>query len=509
VRPLPGAGKIVITDLAAWRAGLSPARPAVHWRGRLLDYAELDARARRLAARLAAAGVRRGDRVGILALNHLAHLDLVLAAPKLGFIYAPFNHRLAPAEQRDVAALLEPALLLHDSAGQEKAAATGVPRLPLERYEPWLAEPAAEPPAPALGAEDIHMILLTGGSTGLPKGAQIPYRQVFHNAANTALAWGVGEEDCAIQATPAFHAALNVLATPLLFAGGRVVWTESFEPGEYLRLAGEHGASVLFMVPTMFQMLAEHAEFARADLSRVRFAIAGGAPCPPAIRRAFAARGIRFKLGYGMTECGVNCFALSLDEADRHPDSVGRPMPGLAAVIRRADGAPCAAGEVGELTLSGPLVCAGYFRKPAETAAALREGWLWTGDLARQDEDGRYYICGRRKEMYISGGENVYPAEVEAALSQCPGVAECAVLGIPHARWGEAGLAAVALRPGASGTAETLRAELKPLLAGYKLPAEFLFVAALPKTGAGKVDKPALRRQWEAQAREPRREASR
>ena len=487
----------MIVDLAAWRAALTPGRPALHWRGQWLSYRELDERASQLAARLHAEGVRAGDRVGILALNHVAHVDLLLAAPKLGFIYAPFNYRLSAPEQKAIAQLLEPAFLLHDRANQEKAEATGCRRLPLERYASWLAKPAPPAPAPALGDDAIHMILLTGGSTGLPKGAQIPYRQVFFNAAATAFAWGLSENDCVIQATPAFHAALNVFTTPLFYLGARVVWTENFEPGEYLDRAGEHGATALFMVPTMFQMLAAHPDFAKADLSRVRFAITGGAPCPPTVRDAFAARGIRFKLGYGMTECGVNCFAIGLDEAERHPDSVGRPMPTLAAVIRAPDGAEVEPGEIGELTLSGPLVCAGYFRKPAETAAALRDGWLWTGDLARRDEHGLFYICGRRKEMYISGGENVYPAEVEAALAQCRGVAECAVIGIPDARWGETGLAAVVTREGSKVSGENLRAELKGRLAGYKVPGEFLFLKSLPKTGAGKVDKPGLRALYE------------
>lgn len=487
----------MITDLAGWRATLTPERPAVHWRGRWYTYAELDARARQLAARLSAEGVRRGDRVAILALNHLAHLDLVLAAPKLGFVYAPLNHRLAAAEQQAIVDQLEPALLLHDRANLEKAEACRVRRLPLERYADWLAKPAAPVPAPALEGEDLHMILLTGGSTGLPKGAQIPYRQVFFNALNTASAWGLAEDDCAIQATPAFHAALNVLSTPLLFLGGRVVWMETFDPADYLDQAAALGATVLFLVPTMFQMLADHADFAHADLSRVRFAVTGGAPCPPALRERFAARRLRFKQGYGLTECGVNCFAISLDEAARHPDAVGRPMPMLSAVIRDERGLPVAPGEIGELTLAGPTVCAGYFRQPGDSAAMLRDGWLYTGDLARQDEHGLYYICGRRKEMYISGGENVYPAEVEAALSLCRDVAECAVIGIPHPRWGETGLAAVVPRVGAKLTADNLRAELKSRLAGYKLPSEFLFLAELPRTGAGKVAKPALRALFE------------
>lgn len=488
----------MIADLIAHRAALSPDRPAVHWRGRWYSYAEMDARATRLAGRLAAEGVKRGDRVAILALNHLAHLDLVLAAPKLGFLYAPFNYRLSAEEQKQIGALVEPALLLHDRAHALKAEAIDARRLPLERYAEWLEKPVAAFAPANPGPEDIHMLLLTGGSTGLPKAAQLPYRQIHANAVGTAQAWGLTDADCAIQATPAFHAALNVFATPLLQLGGRLVWSESFDAGDYLAQASAHGATVLFLVPTMFQMVAEHADFAQADLSRVRFAIAGGAPCPPSLQERFLARGIRFKLGFGMTECGVNCFTIPLDEAQQHPQSVGRPMPDLQAVIRAPDGTPVAPGEVGELTLSGPQVCAGYWRRPAETAEAIRDGWLWSGDLARVDEAGRFFICGRRKEMYISGGENVYPAEVEAALARCRGVAECAVLGIPHPRWGETGLAVVAPRAGAHLDADTLRRELKESLAGYKLPGEFLFIEALPKTGAGKIDKPALRRRWDA-----------
>ena len=484
-------------DIAGIRAAATPARPALHWRGKWYTYADLDERARLLAARLHADGVRQGDRVSILALNHLAHVDLVLAAPKLGFVYAPLNHRLAASEQQAIAALLEPALVLHDRANLEKAEATGFKRLPLERYADWLAKPSQLPPAPQLGDDDLHMILLTGGSTGLPKGAQIPYRQTLGNARNTVQAWGLTPDDCAIQATSAFHAAINVLSTPLWYVGGRVIWADTFDPSEYLDLTSQLGATVMFMVPTMFQMLTEHAAFAAADLSKVRFAIAGGAPCPPTVRAAFAARGIRFKVGYGMTECGVNCFTIDLDEAERHPDSVGFPMPGLEAVIRKPDGTPVARGDTGELTLAGAVVCAGYFRKPAETREALRDGWLWTGDLAHQDAHGRFYICGRRKEMYISGGENVYPAEVEAALAQCRGVAECAVVGIPHPLWGETGLAAVVLRPGSRASADNLRLELKQRLAGYKVPGEFMFLDALPKTGAGKIAKPEIRALYE------------
>ncbi|SFF62101.1 fatty-acyl-CoA synthase [Fontimonas thermophila] len=485
-------------DIAAARARLTPQRPALQFRGRWYCYAELDHRAQKLAVRLHAAGVRRGDRVAIMATNHIAHVDLLLAAPRLGYIATPFNTRLSADEQTRLARYVEPVLMLHDHACASLAAATGVPLRALDDYEDWLAtaEDRALPDA-GIGGEDPAMLLFTGGSTGLPKGALIPHRQLFYNAVNTCFSWGVGEHDCAIQATPAFHAAFNVLTTPLLHAGGRVILQEGFEAGEYLRLVERERVTLMFLVPTMFQMLAEHADFATTDFSSVRWTISGGAPCPEPVQQAFRARGVRFKQGYGMTEAGVNCFAIDVEEAQRRPDSVGKPVLHAQAVIRAADGQPVARGEIGELTLAGPHLMLGYFRRPEETAQTLRDGWLWTGDLAREDADGFFYIVGRRKDMYISGGENVYPAEVEAALAQCAGVAECAVVGVPDSRWGEVGLAAVRLAPGVQMDAQTLRAALKQRLAGYKVPKHVLFLESLPKSGAGKILKSEIRRLFE------------
>lgn len=484
-------------DIAAARAQLTPSRAALYWRGRWLDYAQLDLRARRLAARLGQIGIGKGERVSILALNHIAHIDLILAAPKLGFIYTPFNYRLAAPEQRQLAQYVEPSLLLHDAQHAELARATSAPLLPLESYEDWLAasgDPVVR--APALFPEDPAMMLFTGGSTGLPKGALLPYRQIRANALNTAASWQLTAEDCVIQATPAFHAAINVLATPLLQLGGRIVLQESFDAGEYLQLLNTGEATLMFMVPGMYQILAEHPDFARADFFRVRFAIAGGAPCPEPVRMRYAARGIHFRLGYGLTEAGVNCFAIADAEAAAHPDSVGRPLQNTQAVVRRADGTPAGVEEVGELTLAGPHLSLGYYRRPEETAASFRDGWLWTGDLARRDEHGLYYICGRRKEMYISGGENVYPVEVESALYAHPAVAECAVLGVPDARWGETGLAAIVLKAGEKLNAAELQAWLRSRLAGYKRPRHLVFLEALPKSGAGKILKPEIRRSF-------------
>ena len=473
-------------DVAGFRSAVTPERPAVHWDGRWFSYGAMDQRATRLAGRLHALGIERFDRVSVLAHNHLAHLDLWLATAKAAVVYAPLNPRLSPVELRAVSGMLRPRLLLHDAAHAEVAATLGAPTVALEDYDAWLGDP--EPaPEPAVGPEDPQMILLTGGTSGLPKGAVLPYRQQAANAAATTLSWGLRDDDLAVQATPCFHAAMNALTTPLYHLGARVALTPKFEPGAYLRLVEELGATLLFMVPTMFHMLAEHEDFARTDFGSVRWAISGGAPCPLPLRDAFAGRGIRFKQGYGLTEAGVNCFAIDLDTAARKPWAVGRPILHTRAVIRRPDGTPSDPGEVGELTLSGPHLFVGYFEHPQGTAEALRDGWLWTGDLARLDEEGDLALVGRRKDMFISGGENVFPAEIAAALDDHPDVSACAVTSVPDARWGEVGLAAVVLREGAGLDADGVRAFLKERLASYKVPKHVRFLAALPVSGAGKV----------------------
>ncbi len=484
-------------DIASRRADLTPDRPAVFFRTRWYNYAELNQRAAKLAARLHALGVRKGDRVGIMAFNHLAHFDLTLAAVKLGFIHTPFNFRLSAAEQKGLGEYIAPKLMFCDAKNEALARTCGAPLQSLDAYEAWLdATPETKLPPVEMSPEDPAMILFTGGSTGLPKGALISYRQLFFNAVNTCFSWGVSENDCAVQATPAFHAAFNVMATPLFHAGGRIVMLENFEAGDYLRLVAAHKVSVLFMVPTMFQMLAEHPDFERADLSSVRWAISGGAPCPEPVQARYKSRGILFKQGFGMTEAGVNCFAIEVAEAQKRPGTVGKPMLHAQAVIRDESGAPVPRGSVGELTLAGPHLMLGYYQRPEETAKTIRDGWLWTGDLARQDEDGFFYIVGRSKEMYISGGENVYPIEIETVLYQQPEIAEAAVVGVAHERWGETGLAAVSLKPGRKLNAEELRMRLKKLLAGYKVPGHYLFLDTLPKSGAGKILKPEIKKQF-------------
>jgi fatty-acyl-CoA synthase len=513
-------------DHIAFRARLEPDRPAMFWRGEWISYAELDQGVETFAARMLQQGVKPGDRVSILSPNHPVHLHALYAAMRYGWIHAPLNYRLPPLELAPLIGYLGANVLVYAPGFEEHArlaAQLGVAVEPVtigssgehppshawDEHPPshaWDEHPSSHTVFPHANKtvynadsrdDQIVMLLFTGGTTGVAKAAMVSKRMFETNIADTLTAWGLTPDDCSVIATPMFHAGVNALCTPLLAVGGRVALLEAFNPTAYLQAARDANATIHFAVPTMFQMLVQDDGFADFDWSGAKYAITGGSPCPEPVREAFKARGVRFKLGYGMTEVGVNCFAITLEDAGRNPASVGFPMLHLQAVIRGADDQEVAPGEVGELTLSGPQVCAGYWNKPLETTESFRtlaDGhmWLFTGDLAKRDDHGRHVIVGRRKEMFISGGENVYPAEIERVLYDHAGILECAVMGVPDARWGEVGLACVvsskALEP------DALRAFLKSRLAGYKVPKHITILESLPKSAAGKVLKNDLAR---------------
>ena len=488
-------------DLAAWGAELTPDRPAIWFNGRWYSYRDLNERATRLANWLAASGIGYGARVGLLAGNHLAHFDLMFAAPKLGFVFVPFDIYHLPSDIRAQAQRVGCDLLVYDTRFADVAAkAFACPRATLEQYRAWLGHSSrVYPEPPVLSPESIQMILFTDGEDGVSHPALIPYRQVLSNAQSTAMVWELGPEDCAIQATPCFQASVHVLSVPLLAVGGRVVLMNAFDAGEFLRLAQRLEATAMFLQPDMYRRLIDDAEFAGADLQRVRWAICLGVSCPESVARALRERGVPFKRGYGTTEVGVNCFEIGVDEAADHPESVGRPMPHLDVEIRRADGSPCGVDEVGELTFAGRGVCSGYLDPGQAWPAVYRDGWYWSGDMAQRDADGRHFLRGRRDEGYVSDGKQVYPAQVEHVMEQCFGVAECMVISIPGARANATGLAAVVVRPGMITGAELLRRELRGKLPAHAVPSVILFVDELPRTPQGAPDRIALRRMLEAQ----------
>lgn len=474
-------------------------------------YRQMNARANRLARWLKdEGGVGRGDRVALLALNGVSTLDLFFACGKLGAVFVPFNWRLHAREIGDLCALTEPRVFLFDVdfasvVAELRGAAPSVGRWvqiggevrgDVVGYEAALAAAAPTPlPDPRVEAEDILALLFTGGTTGLPKAAQISYRMVGWNTLNTVI-HELARGDVTVTHTPMFHTGgLLVYTVPLLTLGGKVILMRKWDPEEMLRLIDQEGVTLFFCVPTQYQQLYQSPRFPSTDFSRVRFMTSGGAPLPVAlIRQWHEVHPVPFKQGFGMTEFGPGCFSMGPEHAFTKAGSIGRPNYFVDAKLVDEDGREVPTGEVGELCLKGPSMCSGYFRDPGATAKAIdADGWLHTGDVASRDGDGFFFIRDRKKDMFISGGENVYPAEIEQVLYQHPAVAQCAVVGVPDPKWGEVGRAHVVLKPGMTTTEDSLLEFLRAGLARYKVPKAVRFMESLPISAAGKILKRELR----------------
>jgi fatty-acyl-CoA synthase len=510
-------------DLLGERARLTPDKTALVWvpEGARFTYAELDARAVRCARVLRETlGLAVDDRVALLADNRVEYLDAFFAAPKAGVILVPLGTRLTPNELAGILEDAAPAAFLYGSEHAETVKAlrglASVPRWVAldeegkadrtdraDRSDPTLAELAAglaaEPSWQPVrrDPEDLHCLLYTSGTTGKPKGVMIPHRQVIWNGYNTVVGWQLRADDVSLVFTPLYHAGgLAAFLVPIFTIGGTVVLHRGFDAAEVWQTIEAERCTVVLGVPTIWKMLLEAPSWESADLSHVRWLISGGAPLPHYLIEAYQRRGVVFKQGYGLTEVGVNCFAMTVEESVARAGSIGKPLMFTETRLADEQGEEVPAGEVGELWLRGPHVCRGYWKNPEATAAALgADGWFHTGDLARRDAQGFHWIAGRKKDMIISGGVNIYPAEIEGELLLHPDVRDAAVVGVPHPTWGEVGIAFVVPREagGSDALAEDLAGFLAGRLAKYKLPKEFRFVGALPRTAYGKVVKGELR----------------
>lgn len=436
------------------------------------------------AGRLRAEGVQAGDTVAVLAPNRAETLLLLFACAELGAVLFPMNWRLAGPELDWQVAHAKPRVVFVDPSFAGR-----VPGVPLAN------EPGAAPFAgPGSRLEDPWVLMYTSGSTGRPKGALLTHQQLHWNAVNTQLACDLTAADSTLTFTPLFHTGgLNCLTTPLFWRGGRVVLTEGFDPGAALALIAEHRISLLMGVPTMFQMMVDHPAFEGTDLSSVRDALVGGAALPMPLLKRYMDRHIPLRQGFGLTEVGPNCFSLPALEIERKAGTVGMVIPHVSAKLVRPDNSECGADEPGELLLGGPAVCGGYLNDPAATQKAMGDGWFRTGDVLSRDSEGFFTVVGRLKDMFISGGENVYPPEVEEVLFGCPGVAQAAVIGVPDPRWGEVGCAFIEAQPGYALTPAQVAAYLDGRLARFKLPKHLRLLPALPKTASGKLDRVGLR----------------
>ncbi len=453
-------------------------------------------------------GVKQGERVAVLAFNVPEYLDAFFACALLGAILVPLNVRLTTRELVVVLTDCTPTLLLHDEAHQQKATDISI-MVNAHCVEPLqllslTAFPGAAPelaaravPFHTCDGEETALILYTSGTTGIPKGAMLSHRMLTWNAINTQVSWGLRDSDITPTFAPFFHAGgLNVLTTPLYHCGGTVVLLRSSTPPAVLRAIEQERCTIVFAVPTIFQMLMEHPDFETCDLSSVRFCVTGGSPCPLPVIQRYASRGLVFRQGYGLTEVGVNCFSLAPEDALRKAGSVGKPVFHSQARIVNEEGHDVPPGVVGELLLSGPHTCSGYWKQPEATAEAQLEGWWRTGDLVSRDDEGYYYVVGRKKDMLISGGENVYPAEVEGVLVTHPAIAEAAIIAQPDPKWGESGLAVVVPRTPNSLTADEVLAFCSDKLARYKIPRRVVFTDALPRNAMGKIVKAELRKRY-------------
>ncbi|GCE18546.1 acyl-CoA synthetase [Dictyobacter kobayashii] len=468
--------------------------------GARFTYRALNLRARALAAYLQQNyHLRQGERVAILAFNAPEYLDAFFACALLGAILVPLNWRLTMRELGIILNDCQPVLLLYDSGHAELATTlqhTWQPQSLLAFHDfpgeqALLADQVQ--PFTTTDGEETALILYTSGTTGMPKGVMLSQRMITWNAINTQISWGLRETDIAPTFAPFFHAGgLNVLTTPLYHLGGTVVLLNNSAPQTVLSAIERELCTVVFAVPTVFQSMLEHANFASTDFSSLRFFIAGGSPCPLRLIAGYAEQGLGFRQGYGLTEVGVNCFSLAPEHALSKAGSVGHPIfHSRARIVDELD-RDVAVGEVGELILAGPHVCSGYWHKPEATAEARRGGWWHTGDQARCDTEGFYYIVGRKKDMFISGGENIYPAEVESVIVTHPQVLEVAVIPQPDARWGEVGLAIIVPRVPGSLNAQEILDFCQGKLARYKLPRAVRFVEALPRNMMGKIMKAEL-----------------
>jgi fatty-acyl-CoA synthase len=502
-------------DLLTKRAKLTPDREALYdlASGVRYTYAQLHERANQAANFLHQIyGVQKGDRVSILAHNHIAYVDILFGLGKLGAILAPLNWRLTSHELTYIINDCRPRVLIVGpefvSVFNEMKGAIQVEHvLSLEgagipgarSYEEWLNQASpAEPVQPPVSDEDGYCILYTSGTTGRPKGAVLPHRQILWNAINTVISWGLSERDVSPVLTPMFHSGgLFVFLVPLFYAGGRIVMARTFDPDGSLQIIMEEKCTVILGVPTLFQVWMNSPRFAGADFSHVRFFISGGAPCPPALIEAWSKqKHVVMRQGYGLTEVGVNCFSMTDEDALRKKGSVGKPIFHSQMRLVDTDGNDVPVGKTGELLIKGSHVCTGYWNNPTATAESLRDGWFHTGDMARKDEEGYFYIAGRFKDMIISGGENIYAAEVEAIFREHADVQDAALIGQPDEKWGEAGLMIVVLKPGHSASTAELLQFCQGRLAKYKIPRWIEFVEALPYSPYGKVMKAELRRMF-------------
>ncbi|WP_103351374.1 long-chain fatty acid--CoA ligase [Amycolatopsis sp. CA-128772] len=489
--------------LGSWparRARINPDRTALVEPGRSLTYAGLAGRVERLAGALTRLGARPGDRVAYLGVNAITVFETLFATARCGALFVPLNYRLSPTEIRYMLDDSGASVLVHSADTADLVAAAGA--LPdgtvLATEGAFEAELAEGGPAPdtAVRLEDPCLLLYTSGTTGRPKAAVLTHGNLTWNTVNQLAHLDVLGTDKALCIAPLFHCVgLGQITLPTLFKGGSVEPVAKFDPGTILARIGEAGITGFSAVPTMLEMMCRHESWDRTDLSSLTCVLYGGSPVAERVARAWLDRGVKLLQGYGMTEAAPGVSMATHEGTLEHPVAAGVPhfFTDVAALGPGLTPQPLA-GTPSELLVRGPHVFGGYWNRPAESAASfVEDGWFRTGDVVRVDDDGWAHVVDRVKDMIISGGENVYPAEIEAVAARLDAVDACAVVGVPDERWGEAGAAFVVVRPGAELTEPQFRAHLEQHLARYKIPKHVQFTDTLPRNATGKIRRVELR----------------
>ena len=499
--------------LGSWperRLRASPERDAIWFEGATTSHGDLAERVRRAATALRDLGVDHGDRVAWLSGNHPSALETLYACGQLGAVWVPVNARLTAAEAAYVLTHSGTTVVVH---GGDQATLAESLRDRLPDVNAWIAAEtavdhatwsldyeellaAADPNVfdEPVSLDDACLIMYTSGTTGRPKGAVLTHGNMTWNAVNQVMGMDFTSNERTLALAPLFHiGGLNGTVNPSLMRGGCAVIVRGFDPAETLRLIEEQRITSFFAVPTMLDAMSRQPDFHVRDLSTVRTIGVAGASVPLPTLRTWSERGLTMQQCYGMTEAAPGCTVLDSHDAERKIGSAGKPLFFTDVRVVRPDGTAAAVDEVGEILVQGPNIMAGYWNDPEQTAQALVDGWYHTGDAGSLDAEGYLYIRDRYKDMYISGGENVYPAEVESVILELPGIVEAAVIGVPHDKWGEVGFAFVVAADDADLDPETVVAALRERLAGFKVPRHVEFVDELPKTATGKVRKPDLR----------------
>ncbi len=498
-----------VPDWLEKRAQLSPDKVA------LIDadtkekftYARWNKNANQTARYLKSLGVKKGDRIAVLAANCIEYLDIWFSCNKLGSIMQNLNWRLTSLELKGIITDASPNILIYSSdfagivagiqkdircvkqwiALGKKATATD------ESFSAKSNFPTTSLPKVEIDQDDPWVICYTGGTTGLPKGALLTFRAINANAVNTVMSWELDCNDIAILNAPLFHTGgLNVFTAPLIQAGGTSIVCKGFSVDQTFDLINNWNVTLFFGVPTMFISMQQHKDWSNVDFSRCKLVIIGGAPAPLDVFERFWAKGIDFKTGYGLTEAGPNTFWLPKADVRRKPGYVGIPLFHIDVKLVDEQGREVGTNEVGEIIIKGDHICSGYWNNWDATKKTIVDGWLHTGDLGMKDEEGYFKIVDRLKDMIISGGENIYPAEIESVIFSRDGVAEVTVVGVPDPKWGEVGCAVIVAKDPLL-TEEMIKEHCRERLAKYKIPKYFKFVKEIPKTGPGKIDKKAVK----------------